>query len=125
MSHTPTPYRVGKSYGGVVANIPENADDRRIEPDHMEAYGGYIVCESCTPEDARFIVEACNENQGLHDTIATLATTIERVHKERDALKTQVESVVAHTEAAPTDHLPIHVFQACLKALALCKGGKE
>ena len=53
MSHTPTPYRKGTDYGGIVADTPsENVDKRRIDEGHLKAYGGYLVAESCSPEDA-------------------------------------------------------------------------
>lgn len=65
MSHTPTPWRVGINDGAIVADKPESPIDARGGEELMKAYGGYVVCESCTPEDARFIVEACNAHERL------------------------------------------------------------
>lgn len=103
MSHTPTPWKIDSAVPGAPEIVTDKG--RRI------AVVLFHGASEDTYPNAAFIVEACNAH--------------ERLKRERDALRTQVESVVAHTEAAPTNPLPIHVFQACLKALALCEeGGK-
>lgn len=41
--HTEGPWRIGKSYGAVVADVPVNNGD---DNDHVEAYGGHLIAES-------------------------------------------------------------------------------
>lgn len=55
MSHTPGPWRVGKC-GAVVCDGPiEKAPGGA---DHIEYYGGWLVCESITPSNARLVAAA-------------------------------------------------------------------
>lgn len=42
-THTPGPWRIGKCYGAVVADVPVNAG---LDNDHAEAYGGHLIAES-------------------------------------------------------------------------------
>lgn len=42
-NHTRGPWRIGKCYGAVVADVPVNAG---LDNDHPEAYGGHLIAES-------------------------------------------------------------------------------
>ncbi|MBO1013468.1 hypothetical protein IPU70_07910 [Achromobacter sp. SD115] len=42
-NHTRGPWRIGKSYGAVVSDVPVNAG---LDNDHTEAYGGHLIAES-------------------------------------------------------------------------------
>lgn len=61
---TPTPYRVGRP-GTVVADSAEGITiNGGTGPENVKHYGGNLIAESVSPENAAFIVEACNAYDG-------------------------------------------------------------
>jgi hypothetical protein len=68
MAHTPGPWRISDRLdGGIVSHHPTGrpleADPFVTEggvliPDDLEAYGGYVVCESVLPKDKPLIAAA-------------------------------------------------------------------
>ncbi len=72
MSHTPVPWMIGN--GAVVTLIPDPQVE--ITGEHaantIQYYGGHVICETVTDENARFIVEACNNYEGLKEKVARL-----------------------------------------------------
>lgn len=70
MTHTPEPWRVARG-GSVVSDVPFGASD----VDAYDAYqGGFMVCESASPDNARRIAACVNACRGLslHDLEAGL-----------------------------------------------------
>jgi len=60
LKHTPTPYRVGKT-GQVVSDSAEGLTlNGATGKDAIEHYGGNLIAESVSPENAEFIARACN-----------------------------------------------------------------
>lgn len=60
-SFTPGPWRVGKRYGGVVADKPPTSarfSDHYTAASEVEAYGGYLIAESIAPENRDLIAAA-------------------------------------------------------------------
>lgn len=53
--HTNGPWKVGQSYGAVIA--PYNGIEE-MSKEAFDAYGGYLICESANPNNARLIAAA-------------------------------------------------------------------
>ena len=60
-SHTPAPWRMGKS-GAVVADHPVPEKDGA---NYTECYGGYAIAESVVPRNARRIIACVNACEGI------------------------------------------------------------
>ncbi|PPA72827.1 hypothetical protein C4E15_28090 [Achromobacter spanius] len=71
--HTPGPWRIGKSYGAVVADVPVNNGD---DNDHVEAYGGHLIAES---------IAVCN--RPLIAAAPELLEALEKLNAAYDRLK--------------------------------------
>ncbi|MEZ2724109.1 hypothetical protein ACBQ21_08935 [Pseudomonas putida] len=56
--HTPGPWRVGKHYSEVIADMPADPPFRGMTDDCVKHYGGYLVAESCAEADGRLIAVA-------------------------------------------------------------------
>ena len=110
--HTPTPWKIGK-HGSIVTDKP----DRQVEitgdgaKETIEFYGGHVICETVTQDNAAFIVEACNSaaqlqaerdalqagnevKQAMYDGMKSacdaLSAELATVKAERDELKRQI-----------------------------------
>lgn len=60
MNHTPTPFRVGRP-GTVVSDSAEGLTlNGATGPENVKYYGGNLIAESVSPENAEFIARACN-----------------------------------------------------------------
>ena len=64
---TPRPWLSVRPYGGVVSVDPDTIarDTDKRGADHVEAYGGALVCESASAADKALIVQAVNEYEAL------------------------------------------------------------
>lgn len=59
---TPTPWRVGKNGTSIVSDSPDGLTlGGATGDDAIEYYGGNLIAESVSPENAAFIVAACND----------------------------------------------------------------
>ncbi len=87
--HTPGPWRAGKDYGAIVANVPTDGPNGA---DHVEAYGGYLVCESVARKNMPIIIAATD--------------LLEAVKSARDVLATAIR---ANWEGATDDDVSNHV----------------
>lgn len=57
--HTPGPWRIGKNYGAIVSDSEEGLGlPGACGPGAVEAYGGYLVCESVALANAEVIAAA-------------------------------------------------------------------
>lgn len=56
MSHTKGPWRIGKNYGGIVADHPIEGGVMGTED--VEAYGGYLIAETVAPCNKPIIAAA-------------------------------------------------------------------
>lgn len=56
MSHTPGPWRIGKNYGGIVADHPIEGGVMGTED--VDAYGGYLIAETVAPCNKPIIAAA-------------------------------------------------------------------
>lgn len=64
--HTPGPWRVGKDYGAIVADVPTDGPNGA---DHVEAYGGYLVCESVARKNMPIIIAATDLLAALQNIV--------------------------------------------------------
>ncbi len=64
--HTPGPWRIGKSYGAVVADVPV---DSGCDNDHVEAYGGHLIAESIAVCNRPLIAAAPELLEALEEAI--------------------------------------------------------
>lgn len=55
-THTPGPWSIGRQGWCVIADHPIEAGPRGA--DDVEYYGGHLICESVTPNNARLIAAA-------------------------------------------------------------------
>jgi hypothetical protein len=74
MNHTAEPWRVGKGYGAVVADA--KVRDGPIGADDVHSYGGYLICESTTKDNARRIIACVNACAGLTEQEIKLAVKV-------------------------------------------------
>lgn len=70
---TPGPWRVSKSYRGIVSDSPSGYDDA----ESVHAYGGHMVCESVMDHNRPFIAAA-------RDLVQALLAERDALKKERD-----------------------------------------
>jgi hypothetical protein len=60
LNHTPTPFRVGRP-GTVVSDSAEGLTlNGATGPENVKHYGGNLIAESVSPENAEFISRACS-----------------------------------------------------------------
>lgn len=100
--HTPTPYRLGNSkpHASMATVVSDSAEGlEKIGgaggPDAVEYYGGNMIAESVAPENAAFIVKACNSHERLIAFLREMEEMqdLEGGHLGTDAyfLRTQLE----------------------------------
>lgn len=82
-NHTRGPWRIGKCYGAVVADVPVNAG---LDNDHTEAYGGHLVAESIAVCNQPLIAAAPELWKAL-DQLAH-GTLLDEVNHNDDSLRT-------------------------------------
>ena len=63
------PYRYGKK-GGVVSDHPVR--NGRSGDDEVDYYGGYLICESISQDNANFIAHSWQDIKNLIETIRTI-----------------------------------------------------
>jgi len=113
MSHTPTPWRIGKN-GGVVSDSAEGlVINGAFGKEAVEYYGGNLICESVTRANAEFIVEACNAHERLKRERDALLEASIKILKEID------EFVQWHEPGYPPENT-----EGLKEALALCEERK-
>jgi len=66
---TPGPYMVGKTGGSVVTDNP--IDGCLGGSDAISYYGGYLIAESITPKNSRFLAGSWQDIKNLLETIRT------------------------------------------------------
>lgn len=86
--HTPGPWRIGKSYGAVVADVPVNNGD---DNDHVEAYGGHLIAES---------IAVCNR-----PLIAAAPELLEALEKRAQADAAYAQLALADVDPNTHEHL--------------------
>lgn len=89
MSHTPGAWK----YNGRDAVVSDNVDDSPFTDEaNVKAYGGYVICESVTPFNARLIaaapdlLAACEEVVEWQDMRPGHLTAYQAVERVRAAI---------------------------------------
>lgn len=71
--HTPTPWQIGK-YKSVVSDSPV---PEIIGSNDIYRYGGHMICESVTADNAAYIVKCVNNHVALVEALRSAVATIE------------------------------------------------
>lgn len=100
--HTPGPWRVGKHYSEVIADMPANPPFRGMTDDCVKHYGGYLVAESCAEADGRLIA-AAPELLSIALRFVALDSVWhpERYEDEKRELMKDARAVIAKAQSEP------------------------
>jgi len=91
MKHTATPWKKGTYKNCITAETNDGLTiNGAYQDEAIDYYGGYLIAESVSKNNAQFIVKACNSHEelidaleGMVDTFKTLPT---KTNRQQDAL---------------------------------------